>query len=79
MDPVVLQEAQKYTDNQFIDASALAAKRIVGIYESAGVLAQKVTAPATGNLYAVGTKTPYDIYFYNEETSKWVNLGPLQG
>ncbi|MCI7728002.1 MAG: hypothetical protein MSH58_12875 [Clostridiales bacterium] len=53
--------------------------RILGYYESLGVLTDTVTGPSPGDAYGVGSEQPYDIYIWDAVGNQWVNNGPVQG
>ena len=51
---------------------------IKGTYASKSELEAAVTNPEQGDMYNVGTSTPYTIYMYDSELG-WVSQGQLQG
>lgn len=51
---------------------------ILGYYETLDALEAAVSAPEAGDVYAIGTAAPYEIYIYSD-TEGWVDNGQLQG
>ena len=52
---------------------------IKGTYDTLELLQENVPLPNVGDVYAIGTAAPYDIYIYDGVNSTWVNHGQLQG
>lgn len=52
---------------------------ILGTFDSLSALAAAVTNPKQGDMYNVGTQTPYSIYMWQESMGEWEYQGELQG
>lgn len=52
---------------------------IKGTYSTLSDLTASVISPAQGDIYNVGSEAPYKLYMWEDYTSKWIDLGQLQG
>lgn len=52
---------------------------ILGTFATVEALAAAVTNPKQGDMYNVGTQTPYSIYMWQESKGEWEYQGELQG
>lgn len=53
---------------------------ILGTYDNLGALQSAVTQPQQGDMYNVGTTTPYTVYMWDTTNGgKWISQGQLQG
>lgn len=52
---------------------------IRGYFGSLAELRGAITDPEAGDMYAVGTEAPYDIYVWDAISGDWINNGALQG
>ena len=52
---------------------------IKGTYDTLELLQSNVISPNAGDVYAIGTAAPYDIYIYDGVKSTWINHGQLKG
>ena len=59
-------------------AAAVSVFRIKGYFESAEEL-ERISSPAVGDAYGIGTESPYEIYTWDEVNGEWVNHGTMQG
>ena len=67
-------EQQQVRINLGIDSTGLT---IMGKYSTFEALQQAIPFAQTGNAYAVGTETPYEIYIWLKDA--WVNFGNIYG
>lgn len=75
-----LTEAQKEQARKNIGAGTSdSGLRILGYYATADQLAAYVARPKAGDVYAVGTAAPYDIYIWDAVHRIWVNNGNIRG
>ena len=51
--------------------------KIKGFYDTLSDLQQQIPVGNEGDIYAVGTESPYDIYIWDAVHSVWVNNGPI--
>ena len=59
-------------------AATVSVFRIKGYFDSAEDL-ERISSPAVGDTYAIGTESPYEIYVWDAVNGEWVNHGTLQG
>ena len=52
--------------------------RPLGFYDTVSDLEAAITAPAPGDVYAVGDGAPYYYYAWDATTSAWVNMGEIK-
>lgn len=51
--------------------------KIKGFYDTLADLQQHIPVGTEGDVYAVGTASPYDLYVWDTVHSVWVNYGPI--
>lgn len=51
--------------------------RVKGYYATLAALRAAVTKPTGGDMYAVGSSAPYDIYVYDPVSKQWINNGTI--
>ena len=51
--------------------------KIKGFYDTLEDLQQHLTVGTEGDVYAVGTASPYDLYIWDAVNIRWVNNGPI--
>ena len=58
-----------FPDKLYLNCAAL------GRYETLAALSSEVTTPVYGDIYAVGTEAPYDLYYWNGSS---LRISPLE-
>ena len=55
--------------------------QVLGTYESLSALQSAVSNPSQGDMYNIGTASPYSVYMYDTTggQNKWINLGEITG
>lgn len=73
-----LTTAQKAQARQNIGAGEENTQiKIKGFYDTLEDLQQHITVGTEGDVYAVGTASPYDLYIWDAVNIRWVNNGPI--
>lgn len=76
----LLTEEQKAQARKNIGAGTSdSGLKILGYYATADQLAASALNPKAGDVYAVGTASPYDIYIWDAVHRSWVNNGNIRG
>lgn len=73
-----LTTSQKAQARQNIGAGEESTQiKIKGFYDTLEDLQQQIPVGNEGDVYAVGTESPYDIYIWDAVNNVWVNNGPI--